>query len=196
VSAFGISTLTDTQGHYVMSFLPLGTSAVSVREPASRGIGQSPAVTLDQQGQTKTATSRCSRRARSVVTVRPRNHAPVPSRGSIGAGAGFASDTSGRYDRRDGTAIVDHVIVGPFSGAGDCRHSERHVHRNVDGDAQKTVLVQLEPTASITGDREGAQRRAGDCGYGVRAPGVRQLLVPIGRDGTIRVDNLNFGSYL
>ena len=78
VSVFGVSTLTDTQGHYAFSFLPLGTSAVSVRETASRGIGQGD-VTLDQQGQTKTADVTLFAQGTLVVTVQTANHAPVPN---------------------------------------------------------------------------------------------------------------------
>ena len=195
VSAFGVSTLTDTQGHYAFSFLPLGTSVISVREPVSRGIGQG-TVTLDQQGQTRTADVTLFAQGTLVVTVQTANHAPVPNAEvRIGAGAGFASDSLFAATGADGTVVVDHVIVGQFSVlaiAGTLRGTVTGV---LTANAQKAVLVQLEPTASIAGTVRAPNDAPVSEGTVSIAGGFANLTVPIAPDGTFRADNLNFGGY-
>jgi len=57
-------------------------------------------------------------------------------------------------------------------------------------------LVQLEPTASITGTVRAPNDAPVTAGTVSGTGGFASFSVPIRADGTFRVDNLNFGSYL
>ena len=61
--------------------------------------------------------------------------------------------------------------------------------------AQKAVLVQLEPTASITGTVRAPNDAPVTAGTVSGGGGLASFNVPISPDGTFRVDNLNFGAY-
>ena len=175
VSAFGISTLTDTQGHYAMSFLPLGTVAVSVREPASRGIGQG-AVTLDQQGQTKTVDVTLFAQGTLVVTVQTANHAPVPNvRGPNRRRRRDRQRQSVRHDRRRRHRRRRPRHRRAVLGAGDCRDPEGHGRRHADGERAEGRAGAARADGQHHRHGEGAERRAGDRRHGVERWGIREL---------------------
>ncbi len=195
VTAFGnISTVTDTQGHYVLPFLPLGTSAVFAREPATRGFGQA-AVTLDQQGQTKTVDVTFFPQGTVVVTVQDANGTPVSGATVIvTAGSGFASDVVSAQSGAGGVVVVDHVIVGAFSVRAVAGNLSGTTLGTLAAGEQKAVLVKLQPTASIAGTVRAPNDAPVTAGT-VGVTGQVNVTVPIAPDGTFRADNLTFGSY-
>ena len=196
VTAFGnISTITDTQGHYALSFLPLGTSPIVVREPASRGIGQG-AVTLDQQAVTKTVDITLFPQGTLVVTVQSAGGAPVAGAAvRISAGAGFASDTLFATTGADGTVVVPHVITGSFSVRADSGNLTGFEFGSLAANQQKPVLVHLQPTASIAGIVRAPNDAPVSAGTVSISSGGSGGTVTLEADGTFRFDNLVFGSY-
>ncbi|MEQ1868664.1 MAG: Ig-like domain-containing protein [Vicinamibacterales bacterium] len=197
VTAFGnISTVTDTQGHYALSFLPLGTSAVLVREPATRGKGQG-AVTLSQQGETKTVDVTLYAQGTLVVTVQSANGVPVPNAEVIvSAGAGAESDVIFAQTGADGRAVVEHVVVGPFNVRAISGILSGVAPGVLTSGEQRAVLVQLQATASIAGVVKAPNDAPVTGGTVALNSGFGSLTVPIGTDGTFRADNLVFGSYV
>ena len=194
VSAFGVSTLSDTQGHYALSFLPLGTSAVSVRDAASRGIGQG-SVTLDQQGQTRNVDVTLFAQGTLVVTVQTANQVPVPNASvRVSAGSGVASDVLFGTTGANGTVVIDHVIVGPFSVIANSSTLQGTAAGTLSAGQQQSVLVQLEPTASITGTVK-APNGAPAVGTVFGQGGNASFTIVLDADGAFRADNLNLATY-
>jgi hypothetical protein len=196
VSAFGNSTVTDTQGHYAFAFLPLGATTVSVHDTATRGIGFAPA-TLDQQGQLKNVDVTLLPQGTLIVNVQGANQMPVANASiSINAGSGAASDVLTAVTGASGSAIVNHVIVGPFTVHATAANRTGTASGTLAAGEQRTVLVQLEPTAGITGIVR-APNDAPVSGGSVQVVGSTgyQVTVPIGADGTFHADNLNLASY-
>ena len=194
VNAFGISTLTDTQGHYSMAFLPLGTSAVSVREPATRGLGSAVA-TLDQHGVTRTVDVTLHAQGTLVVTVQNANGVPVKDAAIVvQAGAGAASDVLHAQSGDGGVVVVNHVIVGPFSVRAVSGGLSGTTTGTLSAGDQRPVLVKLEPTASIAGIVR-APNDAPAAGRVVGSGPKGSFDVPIAADGTFRADNLALGDY-
>jgi hypothetical protein len=195
VTAFGINTVTDTQGRYSLAFLPLGTSSVFVREPATRGFGSS-TVTLDQQGATKTVDVKLHAQGTLVVTVQTANGVPVPGVGIVvQAGTGAASDVLFAQSGDGGVVLVNHVIVGPFSVRAVSGSLSGTTLGTLSAGEQRPVLVKLEPTASIAGIVRAPNDAPATAGQVLGSGSRGSFTVPIAADGTFRADNLNLGSY-
>ena len=195
VNAFGSSTLTDTQGHYSMAFLPLGTSAVSVREAATRGFGAGIA-TLDQQGVTRTVDVTLHPQGTLVVTVQTANGVPVKGVAIVvQAGTGAASDVVFAQSGDSGVVVVNHVIVGPFSVRAVSGSLSGTTTGTLAAGDQRPVLVKLEPTASIAGTVKAPNDAPVTAGQVIGSGPSGIFTVPIAADGTFRADNLNLGAY-
>ncbi|MEN3340225.1 MAG: large repetitive protein, partial [Acidobacteriota bacterium] len=195
-AAGNISTITDTQGKYALAFLPLGTTTLFVREPASRGIGVG-SVTLGVQGETRPVNINLFPQGTLIVTVQTANGASVPGATvRIGAGAGFASDNLVATTGADGTVIVDHVITGAFSVRADAGNLLGFASGTLAPNEQRPVLVHLQATASITGTVRAPNDALVTDGSVTIAAGPIGGTVPMGPDGTFRFDNLTFGSYM
>jgi hypothetical protein len=194
VSAFGVSTVSDTQGRFALSFLPLGTSFVSVRDDATRGVGQG-SVTLDQAGQTKTVNVTLIAQGTLVVTVQTANQVPVSNATvRVTAGNSVAGDVLYGTTGLNGTVVIDHVIVGSFSVQATSSTLRGGASGTLLAGQQQAVLVQLEPTASIAGTVK-APNGAPAAGTVSGQGGNASFTVTLAADGTFQADNLNLGTY-
>jgi len=195
VTIFGSTTVTDSQGKYALSFLPLGTSSISVRDQASRGLGFGQ-VTLNQQGQTKTVDVTLIAQGTLVVTVQTASGDAVPNaQVRVGAGTGPASDTLFATTDANGTAVVNRVIIGSFNVRADSGNLSGFATGSLAANEQKAVVVHLQPTARIEGVVKAPNDAPVTAGTVNATNGSVSVTVPIGSDGTFHADNLVFGSY-
>ncbi|MCU1383321.1 MAG: LamG domain protein jellyroll fold domain protein [Acidobacteria bacterium] len=189
VTAAGLSTTTDTQGRYALTFVPLGTLTVTARDEATRDFGTSQPVFLNVQGAASTADVTLLAQGTLVITVTDAGGTPVKGAtvlvGGVNGGSGQTGDA--------GVVIIEHVIAGAFTV--DALFGS--LHGSAPGvlaaNEQKAFLVRLPPTASIAGVVKAANDAPADAGK-VFIDGTF-VSSPIAADGTFRFDGLLLGNY-
>jgi 5-hydroxyisourate hydrolase-like protein (transthyretin family) len=186
---------TDSNGHYGMSVVPLGSYTVSVYDSSTRGVGE--AVTaVTSNGQQQTANVVLMPQGTLIVTVNDATGQPVAGatvsvQSANGTFRGGGSGLTGA----DGRVVVQHVLAGAFTVDGSSGQLSGRATGTLPGDATVSVTVQLQPVASIAGVvyLPNGQTPAG--GRIDLSNAIISQTATLAADGSYRFDGLPLGEY-
>jgi hypothetical protein len=197
VFADGRLATTNESGQYRFDILPLGTYALRASEAGTRSVGAASA-SIAANGQDVLANITLADQGRLLVTVRDANGAIVPSAFiEVGVDAGAFSDTLRATAGADGTALIEHVLVGTATvTASSGALAGRLDNVAVTAGAPISVTVSLEPTGSVTGTVYQPDGQTPVSGGSVRiGDSYPSRVAPIGADGVYKYDLLPKGNY-
>jgi len=152
VFAGGQQSTTDSAGQYRFDIMPLGPVQVSVSDPGSRGRGFG-ATTVTTAGQTQTLDIVLLGQGTVAVTVLDAGGSPVPNANVyLSAFNGALSDEMWGRASANGIFVFDRVLAGLFTISADNGVLAGVLQPRPLGAGQLVqVVVQLQPTGSITG---------------------------------------------
>ena len=192
-----LTATTDSIGQYSFNFLPLGVATVSVKDSATRGVGQA-STTLTINGATVPLDVQLQPQGIVVASVRDANGSPIAgAQVTVAASAaGFSDSLTGTTDAT-GTVVIEHVLAGGnivVSAKSGSLASEVE-NASLAANETKAITVSVEATATITGQLllPDGQTPATSGRIVVSGPSSVGSTIT---DGSFRLDGLKLGTYI
>lgn len=191
-----LTATTDSTGQYSFNFLPLGFVAVSVKDSATRAVGQA-STTLTINGATVPLDVQLQPQGIVVTTVRDANGGLISGAlVTVAANAAGFSDTLTGTTDVTGTVVIEHVLAGGVVNvsAKSGNLTSESEQASLAANETKTITVTVEPTASITGQLFLPDGQTPATSGSVSVSGPSNASVKI-TDGSFRFDGLKLGTY-
>ncbi|MGC4081204.1 MAG: carboxypeptidase-like regulatory domain-containing protein [Vicinamibacterales bacterium] len=197
VSASGRLDVTDANGDYRFEILPLGSYAIEVADPGTRGMAKTSA-TLSANGQDVEKNVQLAAQGQVLVTVMDAGGSVVPNAFvQVSVSSGTLQDSLSATAASDGTALIDHVLSGTATvraSSGALAGSVSNVA--VPADALVSVTVSLEATGTVQGVvYEPDGQTPANSGTIRLQQGYQQRVASIAADGSYSFTLVPKGSY-